>query len=340
LRFYGLVSLRIRAPPSIVSFLRSEWQNFEEEPDGNDPDFEASWMSVRQKSVSPLAVRDGNQTGGWYKGCFWQAEMQERNGRLRVEYWNFPPSKYLFRDSCLEPLLLAMLELRGLHSLHASCIVLADEAWAFCGPPRSGKTMLALTGAHTGHEYLSDDVTIIGSGRVYPYPAPPRIYPHSGRERELLWNVAHYATPFELLVSALLDLTTFGRVRIPTRLHLPALVFPASRPLRDYPLGGLFLLRKGARSPRFNRCENRSTVIQEVVNNSPIHGASMTARHGWGDQFEQARLSGLTKDLGDLVDQGRVFIVDIPEELDATEWKGVLSSTIKLAAEVSSTAIR
>src|SRR3989442_6744558 len=132
--------------------------------------------------------------------------------------------------------------------------------------------MLALTAAHQGHQYLSDDVTIIGSGRLSPYPSPPRIYPHSGRERELLWSVAHYATPRELIVSALLDLTTFGRVRIPTRLHLRVPAFPASQSFRDYPLGGLLLLRKDARTLRFTPCEDRSTAIQEVANNSSIHG--------------------------------------------------------------------
>src|SRR2546430_2793990 len=118
--FYGLVLLRVTAPPATIRFLRSEWQQFEIEGTGQRPDVEAFLVSNLAHRSLFASSADGKQLGGWYKGCFWRTNLEENGGRTTVHYRSLPRSNILFKDSCLEPFILAKLQSRGLYALHAS----------------------------------------------------------------------------------------------------------------------------------------------------------------------------------------------------------------------------
>src|SRR3989442_5779377 len=119
LSFYGLVGVRVSGPPSIVSFLGSEWQQFRVTGDDQHPDIVATW-GTRRRYFDGAPLRSGRRRiGGWYRGCFWRAVVAENGGRTQIEYWTFPRSNHLFEDACLEPIVRERLESTGLHTLHA-----------------------------------------------------------------------------------------------------------------------------------------------------------------------------------------------------------------------------
>src|SRR2546426_5910313 len=107
--FYGRVTLRVSAPPSTIRFLHSEWRQFEIDATDEKPDIDAVFASaLRPRSLSATSA-NGKKLGGWYKGCFWRTTLKENGGRLTVHYQSLPHSNFLFKDSCLEPLVLTQL---------------------------------------------------------------------------------------------------------------------------------------------------------------------------------------------------------------------------------------
>ena len=331
--FYGLVSLSVKAPPSITNFLHSEWQPFEVSVDGVDPDFAVTWTQ-RHRSRRDAALHiPKNLSAGWYKGCFWQATTATENGRVYIEYSSIPRSRYLFRDSCLEPLVLSSLESKGFHTLHASSLLIGGKAWAFCGRPRSGKTVLALMGTQRGHTLLSDDVAILESGRVYPYPVPARIYLHNYRQRELFEGLISPEVTREFVLNLIISATSLGTVRIPTRLFFPHTAPTFSSKLKDpYPLGGLFLLMRRNKTPSVEPCRDKTSAVKEVAGSLPPHGAAVTkptkSQYVGGDGPWQS----LDSTIGNLVEEGNAFEINIPNKPTVEEWKRIFDMVLEVTS--------
>src|SRR5947209_8047839 len=149
--FYGLISLSVCCPTRIARFLRSEWGAFATTVPAGRADILARWATGPRPGIGGYAQRAVRRTGGWYKGCFWRAAVSEGENGTTVDYVSVPRSGLLFKDSCIEPLLLSKLAQKGLHSLHASSLLIGKNAWIFCGPPGSGKSVLGLLGAAAGN---------------------------------------------------------------------------------------------------------------------------------------------------------------------------------------------
>src|SRR5204862_593604 len=77
----------------------------------------------------------------------------------------------------LGPVFGILLRLRGMTSLHASCIQLGDGCLAVLGEPEAGKSTLAAAFALAGNTILSDDITTLErrGDDVFARPAYPRI---------------------------------------------------------------------------------------------------------------------------------------------------------------------
>src|SRR5207302_965005 len=147
------------------------------------PDFEASLESTLGPRARFSQAADSTRLGGWYKGCFWRTIFEQHDNQMAIHYRSLPRSNILFKDSCLEPFVLAKLQSRGLHAIHASSFCIGEKAWALCGPPSSGKTMVGLISAGNGQTLLSDDITIFDGQRIYPYIAPPRANIYWNKDR-------------------------------------------------------------------------------------------------------------------------------------------------------------
>src|SRR5205807_1278844 len=116
------------------------------------------------------------------------------------QYSSFPRSGFLFKDSCLEPLVLGMLASKGLHALHASSLLIGKKAWVFCGAPGAGKTVLGLIGVRQGFELLSDDITLLRGDEVFPYPVPARLSPTETLDAHVLLNLVSSTTSADFVV--------------------------------------------------------------------------------------------------------------------------------------------
>lgn len=335
LSFYGLVSLRTHAPSTTIKFLRTEWGRFEVEDEGNDPDIIAFLLD---KPTSTRLFAGGDtcrQVEGWYKGCFWRATIAENDGRMTVWYSIVPRSNFLFKDSCLEPLVLARLQLSGFHSLHASSLCIGRRAWAFCGPPGSGKTILALMGARNGLTLLSDDVTIIGNGRIHPYLVPPRIYLHHSRNRELFKDLILPWVSTDFVWNFIVSIATFGQVKIPTRMTIPGESTASPSNQRSYPVGGLFFLKKAEGASSIRTYREKESVLHDVVQNLALHGTPLVTQFAMDNDTRGIRSEALKSNVETLVDDGRCFKVELRPWMSFQDWKDVYHEVVRIAEELS-----
>jgi len=335
LSFYGLVGLRISGPMALLNFLRTEWGQFEVPESDRDPHVWISWRSGRETPAHLRSDDSRTKLSGWYKGCLWRATLEKRDASTIVEYSSIPPSNFLFKDSCIEPLLLASLESKGLHGLHASSLGIGAKAWVFCGEPRSGKTILGLIGARNGHAFLSDDVALLGDGMVYPYLAPPRVYLHNMRDRELFQELIFRHVSPDLVRNLIVSLVTLGRLRVPTRLMSAAK--SSNRLAKDerLPLGGLFLLKADGERPGVTVVRDERAVLHDVALNPPIHGASILDRIGRGGTVLHDRAPALEAQVRGLINAGRVFEVSATYKLSMSEWFGIFDEVVNIAEETS-----
>ena len=318
LDFYGAASLHVSGPPKMIKFLRSEWAAFEVEAQRSDPDIVAEWNGGIVRGAPDRDGTELKRAGGWYKGCFWRATVRGGNGHLEVRYSTMPPSSFLFKDSCLEPLVLSKLASEGLHGLHASSVMIRQKAWVFCGQPGSGKTVLALIGAKNGYTVLSDDVTLLSEGRVLPYGVPPRVSPREYLTRNLPGELNPQGTLSGVVLSSILNHATFGKIRIPTRVRLRQVPSPS---LEGYPLGGIFLLRWGKVKPAIRLCHDKEWGLSEAVRSIPLHGASIINRLALDEPLSSKRRIALKSQLDTLVDQRRCFELDALPKMSNTGWR-------------------
>lgn len=331
--FYGLVVLRVRAPVSTIRFLRSEWRSFEIDGTDKEPDIDAFLASTLGPKSRFRSSSDGVNLGGWYKGCFWTTNLGEEDGRLSVRYRSAPRSNILFKDSCLEPLVLARLRESGLSALHASSFSIGERAWSLCGPSGSGKTMLALISAAKGQTLLSDDVTIFGGDRIFPYLVPPRVYFYHNRDRSAYRDLFERWLPRNSISDLLVIVAAMAGVRIPTRIGIPE-KSPISLPARQsYTVGGFFLLRPGASpgEPRVSTLRNAGVVIREVLAGLPVHGTSLITRAVRANNTTTERDESGRSSVKMLVNQGRCFEVRLPRRMRIEDWKNVHEKIVESA---------
>src|SRR5262249_15929080 len=66
---------------------------------------------------------------------------------------------------------------QGFEPLHATAVVVGDQAVAFLGESGHGKSSLAACFLEAGHRLLTDDLLLLqeAHGRIIAYPGPPRI---------------------------------------------------------------------------------------------------------------------------------------------------------------------
>lgn len=115
---------------------------------------------------------------------------------------------------------------RGVFPLHASAVVVEQQAIAFIGPSGAGKSTLGAWLSQAGHPLLNDDVCILTSmdnGQPMIHPGSPRIK---------LWSDALSA----------LGIPSQGLQRDMTRTDKFHLTLPSTPSASTYPLRALYLI--------------------------------------------------------------------------------------------------
>jgi hypothetical protein len=126
---------------------------------------------------------------------------------------------------------------QGLEPLHATVVVLDDQAVAFLGDHAFGKSSLAACFLESGHRLLTDDLLILqeSSDGILAYPGPPRIKLFSRIASRLLGHTPN---------------------RVPMNADTDKLILPLDehrRCARPVPLKAIYSLaapRDGCRTPR------------------------------------------------------------------------------------------
>jgi hypothetical protein len=100
--------------------------------------------------------------------------------REGTHIWSVWPSDFTLEDACvylLGPIMGFILRLRGVVCLHASAVVIGDEAIALLGPGGAGKSTTAAAFAELGFPVLSDDIAALREedGEFYVTPGYPRL---------------------------------------------------------------------------------------------------------------------------------------------------------------------
>ena len=334
LNFYGLVSLSVHCPPRIARFLRSEWGAFSASESPGRFDITIRWARVPNGRGGGDVRRRVQRAGGWYKGCFWRATVSESESNTRVDYLSVPRSAFLFKDSCIEPLLLSKLAEKGLHSLHASSLLIGKKAWIFCGSPGSGKTVLGLLGAAAGYTLVSDDISFVRDRIAIGYPVPPRISPRENLNRRLLQElVAHNMEP-ELMFNHFVSSSTFGRVRVPTRLTGRTGRFGGMQSNNGYQIGGVIFMKTARGPPVLEPVFDRWYAIQEAVDSWPQHGGSILSDSHSNETGRYIRRQALSSGIGFAVDSQRCYVLRVPARASGKDWKEAFRQVESIAEEL------
>jgi len=245
-----------------------------------------------------------------------------------------PRSGFLFKDSCIEPLLLSKLAERGLHSLHASSLLIGKNAWIICGSPGSGKTVLGLLGAAAGYTLLSDDICFVRGLRAIAYPVPPRISPRENLDPELLRELAGHDMPRDLIFSHVISSFTFGRVRVPTRLIGAMGGSGATQSSNGYPIGGIVFMKTGRGPPVVELVLDRQYAIREAIESWPLHGGSVLSDSHTIDNGRSIRREALTSEVGFVADGQRCFELRVPAKASGKDWRKAFRELEAMAQEL------
>jgi hypothetical protein len=120
------------------------------------------------------SLHDGSTYVRWNKvGEFLVASDGRRIACRRFE----DASSESFQVYLLGQALSFALVKQGVEPLHATAVVVGDQAVAFLGNNAFGKSTLAASFVEAGHRLLTDDLLVLEerSDRVLAYPGPPRI---------------------------------------------------------------------------------------------------------------------------------------------------------------------
>ena len=103
--------------------------------------------------------------------------LVSRSGAEIDAWWDAPLAEVDAADYLFGGVLAFIVRLRGMVPLHASAVVVQDQAILFAGAQGTGKSSLAAAFAILGYPVLADDLVVIDDSRggVIAYPSHPRL---------------------------------------------------------------------------------------------------------------------------------------------------------------------
>jgi hypothetical protein len=184
---------------------------------------------------------------------------------------------------------------RGMESLHASAVVLGDDAIAIVGDSGYGKSTLVASLMLRDAALLTDDLLVVeryrSEFRVLPGFARLKLHPSTAQDLGVTWMSA-----------PMID----GSGK---HVYTPRAEQTSSDPK---PLRAVFLLAPGAKEPAV-RAATSSDAMHAIL------GATFNPLH-----TEAVRLTRLMRLANDIVTSTRVFHLDVPRDLRSLETVGAL----------------
>lgn len=204
------------------------------------------------------SLRVASLLGGAYIGFFYNDGARFAIDREGRELWADWPEGYSIEDAAtylVGPVLGFVLRLKGITPLHASAVVVEDQAIALVGAGGAGKSTSAAAFAHLGFAVLSDDVVPLedAHGEFLVAPGYPRVnlWPDSVRVLRGSEDALPRITP------------TWGKHYLP--LDQNHCRFES----RHLPLGALYLLgdrEPGRSTPRIEEVAAGDALVTLVAN--------------------------------------------------------------------------
>jgi hypothetical protein len=119
--------------------------------------------------------------------------------------------------------------------IHASAVTKDNKVYLFTGKENSGKTSAALNLIKRGFSYLSDDWSVIGGGKIYPFPKTIHIYSYNLSDTQLAKRIFNYRLFFYRLF-----FVAYDGVRRRSKIRLLNVVMDKYRPYFEVPLNIMF----------------------------------------------------------------------------------------------------
>lgn len=169
----GLRALDIAEPPDVRVRMRGP----RDEPPLDDA-LSAWYVSPYrdERGIPSLTIR---RVGSGYLLCYGEGTrfLVSRSGCEVDAWWDEPLTDVDVADYLLGGVVAFIARLRGLVPIHASAVVIDDQAVLFAGAAGAGKSSIASAFAVLGYPVLSDDVVVIDDmrGGIMAYPSRARL---------------------------------------------------------------------------------------------------------------------------------------------------------------------
>ena len=165
-------------------------------------------------SLTILKARpEGHALRPGYLLCYAEGTrfLVSQSGREVDAWWDDPLTDADVADYLLGGVIAFIARLRGLVPVHASAVVIDDQAVLFAGAAGAGKSSIASAFAVLGYPVLSDDVVVIDdtSGAIMAYPNRARLslWPDSATS---LFSTTSLPTHSPVYAKRRLDLVEHG----------------------------------------------------------------------------------------------------------------------------------
>jgi hypothetical protein len=171
------LSLRLDSDVFDVRIRLKDWTTF---PTTSPESIEIFYPSLEDANDRLPDLRVGVLHGGDYFVFSYGDGVRFAVDRRGREVWADWPENYTFEDACtylIGPVIGFVLRLRGVTCLHASAVVVDEQAIALVGCPGAGKSTTAAAFAHCGYSVIADDVVALvenGQNFLVP-PGYPRV---------------------------------------------------------------------------------------------------------------------------------------------------------------------
>jgi hypothetical protein len=169
----GLRPLDVFEPPDVRVRMRGTI--------GEPPAHETSsaWYVSPYRDERGIPLLTIRSVGSSYLLCYAEGTrfLVSASGREVDAWWEEPLTDVDAADYLLGGVLAFIARLRGRVPVHASAVVIHDQAILFAGAAGAGKSSIASAFAVLGYPVLSDDVVVIddSSGGVVAYPSRARL---------------------------------------------------------------------------------------------------------------------------------------------------------------------
>lgn len=282
---HGLVRGRVRGPGWLVAPVASELGYFREDNHREEPpEVEISLGYLGRDS--PTKAGTEVEKIGWegrHLIARWRVTTWMENEVRRLDFRGNLASRFIVSKWVVEPAVRVVAQAKGAAMIHAAALADGREGVLVAGAGGAGKTTWTLGWLAGGHQYLSDDFSIIYNGKLKPYLTPLRLSGQSLLNFPLLSCLTvHEKT--EIWIRTLVRRLALGKVKLYFKLPPQRLLTEGQIADNVLPAGAIWLTDPAAPTtplPRLLSPEEMAAAMA-AVDREEMHGFGP----GWiGEEF-------------------------------------------------------